>query len=249
MSRLFKLSWVFWLVLIGCKSRENIQKTNYHSKIGTVSKNDFVRNNVIYKTFSIKGKAEYSDKKQRQQFQYKIQGYRDSLLWMSLSVMGIEGVRVQIRRDSVWVLNRLKKQVLYGSYRDLEKLGGVPLALGWAQELLVGNTPALILEADFQPGSSTATWKQGTTEVLLLLNPVNQKLVEVISKQPKRTATINYAQFSESLPILPVQMSFKITGEEYRNIALQHQKIELDASDSPNCSFFIPGDYARVPIQ
>lgn len=247
MAHWFRFGCVL-LLLIGCKSKEAVQKTNYHSKTHLVDKSDFVRNNVIYKTFSIKGRAEYSDKKQRQQFQYKIQGYRDSLLWASLSVMGIEGVRIQIKRDSVWVLNRLKKQVMVGSYRDLEKLGGLSLALGWAQELLVGNTPSFALEAELRPNSNTAIWKQGNTEIALLLNPTNQKLTELVSRQPKRIATINYSQFSESLPILPAQMSFKITGDDERSVALQHQRIEFDTPESLNCSFQVPGDYARVPI-
>ncbi|MCZ2357709.1 MAG: DUF4292 domain-containing protein [Bacteroidia bacterium] len=236
-------------IFSGCKSGKNIQKKSSYSQKQPFNKNELVHNNVIYKTFLIKGKAEYSDEKTKQQFQYKIQGYRDSLLWASLTVMGFEGMRMKISQDSIWILNRLKKQVMVGSYQDIEKLGGLPVKLDWAQELLVGNTPDFVLDATFEQNSNKAVWKEGSNEFILILDPNNQKLVSLTNKQPKRTTSISYAQFSEVIPILPASMLLKTAGKSEQNVALHHQKVEFDVAGGLNCSFNVPHDYIYVPIQ
>ena len=66
---------------------------------------------------------------------------KDSLIWISINAtfLNIEAFRVLISKDSIWILNKLEKQVEYHSLNYLEQVAGIPLDFKTLQDLLIGN--------------------------------------------------------------------------------------------------------------
>lgn len=95
-----------------------------------------------FRTFSAKVNIDYEDEygKQPQSRAY-IRIRKDSLIWISLSgtLLNIEGFRVRITPDSIWILDKLEKSYGKYPYQKIEQFTGLPLSFSALQDLLTGN--------------------------------------------------------------------------------------------------------------
>lgn len=66
--------------------------------------------------------------------------YKDSVIWVSVTaILGIEGMRAYITRDSVKLLDKQNKIYIARSVSYLQELTALPLDLPSLQDLLLGN--------------------------------------------------------------------------------------------------------------
>ncbi len=89
-----------------------------------------------------KGKVQATLKGNQQSATINVRMRRDSAIWLSAGLLGIEGVRALLTPDSVRVINRLEKTYFAGGYDYLTKLLNVPVSFAQAQALLLGNYQA-----------------------------------------------------------------------------------------------------------
>ena len=108
-------------------------KDNYHQLLA---------NRIEFETFFAKIKTDYegSDGK-KYDVNVFIRMRKDSLIWISVNdaLLGIEGMRVLIDKDSVRILNKLDKEYQVRSLEYLTEVAALPLDLRTVQELIVGN--------------------------------------------------------------------------------------------------------------
>ena len=95
--------------------------------------------NTAFLFLNAKGKAQINMKGNKQGANLALRLRRDSIIWVSASLVGIEGVRAVLTRDSVRVLNRLEKTYFSGGYDYLSKLLNVPVSFVQMQALLLGD--------------------------------------------------------------------------------------------------------------
>ncbi|MFM8710814.1 MAG: DUF4292 domain-containing protein, partial [Sphingomonadales bacterium] len=96
---------------------------------------------INYTTFNAKMDVDYEEgdgKKLSVNAQLRI--YKDSVIWASLTaLLGIEGLRAYITRDSVKLLDKQNKIYIARSVAYLREITALPLDLYSLQELLIGN--------------------------------------------------------------------------------------------------------------
>jgi hypothetical protein len=95
--------------------------------------------NTSFTFLSAKGKAQVTMKGNKQGANVALRMRRDSVIWVSASLAGIEGVRAVLTPDSVRVLNRLDKTYFSGGYDYLSKLLNVPVSFEQMQALVLGD--------------------------------------------------------------------------------------------------------------
>ena len=95
--------------------------------------------NTTFAFLNAKGKAQISMKGNKQNANLALRLRRDSIIWVSAGLAGIEGVRAVLTRDSVRVLNRLDHTYFSGGYAYLSKLLNVPITFAQMQALLLGD--------------------------------------------------------------------------------------------------------------
>ena len=95
--------------------------------------------NSSFTFMNAKGKAQVNMKGEKQSANLAVRLRRDSIIWVSGSLVGIEGVRAVLTPDSVRVLNRLQKTYFSGGYDYLSKLLNVPVSFAQMQALLLGD--------------------------------------------------------------------------------------------------------------
>ena len=101
-----------------------------------------------FQWFSGKAKIKYIDMTQNRSVRTSIAIRRDSMIWMSVSLFGIEGVRVKILPDSVHIINRLEKQYIVKPLSLIEEQFNLPADFSAIQAMLVGN-PVIYKESEF----------------------------------------------------------------------------------------------------
>ena len=101
---------------------------------------NLTKQRIDFTTFTAKVKIDYEGKENSDQATAYIRMQKDSLIWISLTgALGIEGMRVLIDKDSVKLMNKLKKIVQYRSIAYLQELTEVPFDFYALQDVIVGN--------------------------------------------------------------------------------------------------------------
>src|SRR5687767_7065123 len=143
--------------LAGCRSTKKLQtaistkdsaivhslpaETDSAKSIATVMEN-IRKNHIDFNTFSAKIKVDYADSRGRQpDVNAFVRIKKDSLIWISVNAtfLNVEAFRILISKDSVWILNKLQKQVEFHSLDYLEEIAKIPLDFKTLQDLIVGN--------------------------------------------------------------------------------------------------------------
>ena len=157
----------FCLLLLGatslfyaCRSAKNIQTAV--AKIDTVAvvvpipvdhpKDDSIafikkvysavtKNHIDFTTFSGKIDLNYEDADGKQyNVTAHLRMHKDSVIWLSITaILGIEGLRVYITRDSLKMIDKQNKIYTARSVSFLQEVTALPLDLFTLQELLLGN--------------------------------------------------------------------------------------------------------------
>jgi hypothetical protein len=139
-----------------------------------VFKNVF-KNYIDYGTFNAKVRVKYESKEGADEATAVIRLKKDSAVWLSLrGALGIEGARVLITKDSVKVLNFLKKNVQNHSIDYLQKMMDFPLDLKTVQDIIIGN-PVFV--------DTTATVEETSAN--------NQIVIQMIGKVFKNMLTLD----------------------------------------------------------
>ena len=158
--RLLVIIFSLYCFAVACRPAKKIQKIqDAVSKVDTaevvvVTKNDKVdssklihdvynkvlKNKIDFNNFSAKVKVDYVGKESDDQATAFIRIKKDSIIWISLrGALGIEGLRMQVTKDSVVVLYMLKKQVARRSINYLQEITKLPFDFYTLQDVIVGN--------------------------------------------------------------------------------------------------------------
>jgi hypothetical protein len=98
------------------------------------------KHHVDFDWLSLKARVDYDNGKKSENFTANIRMRRDSVIWVSItSLMGLEVARMLITKDSVEVLNRLKKEHTKKPFNLLDNVAPFKVDISLLQDLLVGN--------------------------------------------------------------------------------------------------------------
>jgi hypothetical protein len=95
--------------------------------------------NTSFLFLNAKGKAQINMKGNKQGANISLRMRRDSIIWVTAGLLGVEGVRAVLTPDSVRVVNKLEKTYFTGGYDYLSKLLNVPVSFAQMQAILLGD--------------------------------------------------------------------------------------------------------------
>ena len=115
---------------------------------------------ITFETFSGKSKVDITSSQGNQSFSAAIDIRRDSLIGISLRLLGVEGARVRITPDSIEILDRLNQVYMPRDYSFLRDSLNLDLNFADLQNLIIGN-PVMY---------DSTTLELGTSEEFYILN-------------------------------------------------------------------------------
>lgn len=89
--------------------------------------------------FSSKVELEFTQNGNTTKASAHIRMYKDSLIWISAGMFGVEGYRMLINKDSMVILNKLGRSYQVLSNKSLAGLSDAPLSVSQIQNLLIGK--------------------------------------------------------------------------------------------------------------
>ncbi len=211
--------------------------------------------NTNFQYLSGRGKVHFTRGTVDQTANFNLRVRRDSAIWLSGSLIGIEGVRALLTPDSVRVVNRLEKSYFAGDYAYLSQLLGVPVSYQQVQAIMLGDYQAApkgalpVVKAEGE--NQSVTYPQAPLIIEQLVSNATGRLqqLKVSESAAQRSLTVGYADFQKpSGTELPFAFTTNVLGQQGGNstttATLSYQKVEV-GSGHLDFPFSIPKGYKK----
>ncbi len=143
-KRSFFLSFLSLLLLLGfsssCNTNKNVTKAKVDKKL---TAEDLLaqmkRDQIQAEWMQAKAKLSYDGEDMKVSGSASIKWRKDSLIWMSVRKFGLEVVRTQITKDSIYVLDRLNNEYTVEPLSYIEQRFKLPARFDLIQSVFLGN--------------------------------------------------------------------------------------------------------------
>lgn len=214
-------------------------------------------NNVNFQYLSAKGKAQIEQSGNKlPNANLTLRVRRDSVVWLSVSVAGFEGVRASITRDSVRILNKLQREYYVGDFAYLSQRLNVEVTFAQVQALLLGNylpsadgtEPTITTEGTVQ----RVQYNQASVfiEQLIEMSLGKVQKLNVRDDTSKNNFTVDYSDFRK---LEPTDQNFahntllqvrRASGQLTATAAISYRSVEVD-KERLDFPFSVPSGYVR----
>jgi hypothetical protein len=208
---------------------------------------------VNFQTFSAKIKVDYEDSKSKQAITAYVRIIRDSTIWVSgyATVFNIEAFRALITKDSVIVIDKINKEVLYRSIDYLQEVSEIPFDFKTLQDLLIGNpiffNDSVVSYKETESKILLATIGTKFKHLLTLVKPdrvLTHSKLDDLNISRNRTADITYSDFENKNGInFATQREITVSEKNKLDIKLNYKQYEFNKDLQIN--FNIPKNFKR----
>ncbi|MBL7855294.1 MAG: DUF4292 domain-containing protein [Cyclobacteriaceae bacterium] len=147
-----------------------------------------------------KAKMVFKDDQREREVKANIRIRKDSVIWMTFSVVGVQGGKALINQDSITIVSTVDKEYYVFTYAELSERFNFEINYGVIQSALLGN-PILAKKPEDKIG------QEGTFDVLLqragsvavknMINSTTRKLeqVELSETTSTNSLKVSYSNF------------------------------------------------------
>lgn len=215
--------------------------------------NQLLKNRIFFTTFSGKIEVDYTDADgKKYDVNAHVRMYKDSIIWVSVTaILGIEGLRAYITRDSVKLLNKQDKVYTARSVSFLQEVTALPLDLGSLQDLLLGNPVFLdsnIISYSTTP-NSVSLQSNGSFFKNLITLGLSDKLIQSsklddMDEFRSRTCYLTYSEYENKKgPNFSTKRTINVAEKKKLDIKLDFKQYEFN--ETLSFPFSIPKNYKR----
>ena len=210
-------------------------------------------NTIQFETFSAKINTDYegSDGK-KYDVNVFVRMKKDSIIWVSVNgALGIEGMRLLIDRDSVYILNKLDKEYQVRSIGYLQEVAGLPLDLHTVQQLIIGNP--VFLDSNIvsysTDGSTVTLFDDGQWFKHLISMNNNDHVVlhsklDDVDELRSRTCFLTYSDYKNENGVnFPTNRTISVTEKTKLDIKLNFRQYAFN--ETLSYPFSVPKNYKR----
>jgi Domain of unknown function (DUF4292) len=202
-----------------------------------------------------KARMIFKDEKKERDVKANIRIRKDSVIWMTFSIIGVQGGKALINKDSITIVSTVDKEYYVFDYDELSKRFNFKIDYSVLEAAMLGNpirakTPTDVIgrEGDFD----RLLQKEGSVTIKSLINPIIKKieLVELVEATTNNTLKLQYSNFQplgdKSYPYNGVISIFYKTAAGILNntITFEYNKVEVGDKEL-KFPFNIPKRYDR----
>lgn len=210
---------------------------------------------IDFEYFQGKARMILRDSKKEREVKANIRVRKDSVIWMTFSVIGVQGGKALINKDSITIVSNVDKEYYVFEYSELTNRYNFPINYNVIQNALLGN---LIQERKDDDSivqeSSLFILKQqsGTVSVTNFVNAASMKIekVEMKEEDTSNSLVMNYSNFQPvGDKVFPyngtINLFYKaLSGLLNTTIIFEYNKAEVGDKEL-KFPFNIPKRYAR----
>jgi Domain of unknown function (DUF4292) len=211
---------------------------------------------IDFEYFHGKAKMVFRDDSKENEVKANIRIRKDSVIWMTFSVIGFQGGKALINHDSVTIVSTLDKEYYVFNYKELSSRFNFDVNFYTIQSAILGNLILTRSDDDkITPGPSFNLLEQqrGTVNVMNYINAASRKLEKIEMKEASTNNSVimNYSNFQPvGDKIFPfnggVYIIYKTLAKGILNtsITLEYNKAEVGDKEL-KFPFNIPRKYDR----
>ncbi len=273
MKRVFSVLLVVVVLLASCRSTKKIQtaiskkdttQTVRVAPVETFDSAAYMRNiyrsidsaRLDFKTFTAKIDVDYRDANDKKyDLNVHVRMLKDSIIWMSVNaVLGIEGIRLLVTKDSVKMLNKQEKLYTVRSIDYLQEVTALPLNLTVLQDLIIGN--AVFLDSNFVSFTtndnaisllSLGKWFKNLLTINKNDGTLLRSKLDDADLSKSRTADLTYSGYENKNGVLFAEKR-KITIVEKKKLEVGLDFKQYEFNKDVNFPFSIPKNYKSSKI-
>lgn len=210
---------------------------------------------IDFEYFHGKARMILRDANKEREVKANIRVRKDSVIWMNFSVIGVQGGKALINKDSITILSNIDKEYFVFDYLELSQRFKIDITYDLIQAAMLGNPLIERSESDeVLRESSMYILKQqvGTVDVTSYVNSASQKVEKVEMKEDNtsNSLVINYSNFQPvGTKVFPyngtINLFYKaLSGLLNTTIIFEYNKAEVGDREL-KFPFNIPKRYER----
>ncbi|CAN5397163.1 hypothetical protein BH10BAC4_BH10BAC4_06670 [soil metagenome] len=210
---------------------------------------------IDFEYFHGKARMVFRDDKKEREVKAHIRIRKDSVIWMTFTVIGVQGGKALINHDSVTIVSTVEKEYYVFNYAELSSRFNFDVNFYTIQSAILGNLITTRADLDkITPGPSFNLLEQqrGSVNVINYINAASRKLekVEMKEQNTDNSISLNYSNFQPvGDKIFPfngaVNIIYKtLKGVVTTSITLEYNKAEVGDKEL-KFPFNIPRKYDR----
>ncbi|MBX3102371.1 MAG: DUF4292 domain-containing protein [Bacteroidetes bacterium] len=199
----------------------------------------------------IKGKGRFQDASNKQSFTYKLRIEHGKAIWLSVTVIGFEGLRILATPEEVQVLNRLQNTYIPADYAWVSEKVGLQVDYHTLEHLILGNFPVLasqVRRAELKGEAPRLFCETEQASAEIVINKAEMRPATIIGnlRNSPRKSTLNYQEYQALvMGRLPFLLHLQVEGDTRLEAQLQHKNVTLN-SGKLSIPFVVPDDYQVV---
>ena len=224
------------------------------------------KNQFNFEWLSVKFSADYEIDNNNTSFSGQIRIKKDSIIWISISKFSIEGARILITQDSIFVINRMDNNYFKSDFNYINRFINSTVDFDMLQAFIVGNDFKYYENDKFKSSFDGENFHLNTVnrhKLKKYIRNENDKLkilvqnIEIDSKNYKiknlnvkevkenNKLKISYSDFELiSNQLFPKLLQISIISEKVIEIKIDYSKVNIN--EELNFPFKIPENYDRI---
>jgi len=204
---------------------------------------------ISFTTFSAKIDVDYvgGDGK-KENVNATLRMYKDSVIWVAVTgLLGIEGLRAVITKDSIKIINKLDKIYTGRSVAYIQEVAGLPLDLRSLQELIIGNP--VFLDSNIVSFTSSANslsllsiGEKFKNLITLTDGLLRHSKLDDIDMSRNRTCDLNYDNY-ENKKGVNFSAKRRITVSEKSKLDIKLDFKSYNFNETLSFPFSVPKNY------
>lgn len=202
-----------------------------------------------------KARLVFKDDKKEKEVKAAIRVRKDSVIWMTFSVIGVQGGKALINKDSITIVSTVDKEYYVFDYQELSKRFNFKIDYSIIEAAMLGNPINInngVNEIGQEGDRDVVIQKEGTVTMKSLVNPVIRKIeyVELVEASTNNKLKVEYSNFQplgdKNFPYNGIVSIFYKTaaGIISNTITIEYNKAEVGDKEL-KFPFKIPQRYDR----
>ncbi len=243
------LSLTLLLFSPACKSLKEVGKSG--KAVATLNKTK--ANNLKFTTLRMngRGKAQFPGQDMSLGISYKIEIEAQKQIRIRISKLGLEGARILITRDSIYVLDRLNKRAYCSNLEMAKSYTGFDANFELLQAMLVGDFFPIPQNLERLPDKKNPLAYKGSEGGTDFVYKISSDLLKMVGMEAKNleqnlNTQLIYSEFSdEAGQKFASEGEVNVFSPQAASFSFKHSKVEIDP-DNISFAFKIPDNYEIV---
>lgn len=147
-----------------------------------------------------KARLVFKDEKKEREVKAAIRIRKDSVIWMTFSVIGVQGGKALINKDSITIVSTVDKEYYVFDYEELSKRFNFKIDYSVIEAAMLGNLikkNTTENEIGQEGERDKMIQKEGSVTIKSLINPIMRKIeyVELVEATTNNMLKIEYTNF------------------------------------------------------